>query len=78
MGGHAANADLAFQNIPGISHFHLAFIIDGQHRPIVRDLGSTGGTKVTYNGEEGERLSNFDWLLEGPSGKHGGWITVEP
>ena len=35
--------------------------------PIARDLGSTGGTKVTYNREKGDRLSNFDWPLLGPS-----------
>lgn len=66
VGGHALNADLALQNIPGISKFHLAFTFDDQYRLIVRDLGSTGGTKVTYNREEGQRRSKFDWLLSGP------------
>lgn len=65
--GCAPNVDLAFQNLPGISKFHLAFTFDDQNRPIARDLGSTGGTKVIYNGEEGERLSRFDWPLQGPS-----------
>ena len=65
--GHALNANLVFQNIPGISKFHFAFTFDDQYRPIVRDLGSTGGTKVTYNGENGQRRSKFDWLLQGPS-----------
>ncbi|MCJ1424194.1 hypothetical protein MMC29_002081 [Sticta canariensis] len=67
VAGLAAHADLTIQKIPGISTFHLAFTFDDQYRPIVRDLGSTGGTKVTYNEEEAERLSNFDWLLQGPS-----------
>ena len=68
VGGCAANhADLAFQDIPGISKYHFAITFDDQNRPIVRDLGSKGGTKITYNGEEGERLSNFEWSLEGPS-----------
>lgn len=67
VGGCAANADLAFQDIPGISKYHFAITFDDQNRPIVRDLGSKGGTKVTYNEEKGERLSNFEWSLEGPS-----------
>ena len=67
VGGCAANADLAFQDIPGISKYHFAITFDDQNRPIVRDLGSKGGTKVNYNEEKGERLSNFEWSLEGPS-----------
>ncbi|KAL8725456.1 MAG: hypothetical protein Q9166_007350 [cf. Caloplaca sp. 2 TL-2023] len=65
--GCAPNVDLVFQDLPGISKFHLAFTFNDQNRPIARDLGSTGGTKVTYNGEEGERMSKFDWPLQGPS-----------
>ncbi|KAK2596800.1 hypothetical protein QQS21_006129 [Conoideocrella luteorostrata] len=67
VGGCVANADLSFQDIPGISKYHFAITIDDQDRSIARDLGSRGRTKVTYNEEEGERLSNFDWPPEGPS-----------
>lgn len=67
VAGCAANTDLTFQNIPGISKFHLAFTFDDMNIPIARDLGSTGGTMVTYNGEQRERLSNYDWPLIGPS-----------
>lgn len=68
VGGCAESADLTFQNIPGVSKFHLAFTFDDKTNiPIARDLGSKGGTKVIYNGEQGERLSNFDWPLIGPS-----------
>ena len=66
VGGHAPNTDFAFQNIPGISNFHFALTFDDQYRPIVRDLGSTGGMKVIYDGEEAQRRSKFDWLLQGP------------
>lgn len=65
--GCAAASDLIFQGIAGISKFHLAFTFDDQNIPIAKDLGSTGGTKVTYNEEKGQRLSNFDWSLIGPS-----------
>ena len=67
VGGCAINADLSLQDIPGVSKYHFAITFDEQNRPILRDLGSAGGTKVTYNGEEGQRLSNFDWPLVGPS-----------
>ncbi|KAK3336820.1 kinase-like domain-containing protein [Cercophora scortea] len=67
VGGCAENAELAIQDIPGVSKFHLAFTFDDRNMPIARDLGSKGGTKVTYNGEPGERLSDFDWPLIGPS-----------
>lgn len=68
VGGCAGHVDLVFPNIPGVSKIHLAFTFDDKtNMPIARDLGSTGGTKVTYNGEPGERLSGFDWPLIGPS-----------
>ena len=60
VGGCAVNADLVLQDLPGVSRYHFSITFDEQSRPIARDLGSTGGTKVTYNGEEGQRLSNFD------------------
>lgn len=65
--GCAANTDLIFQDISGISKFHLAFTFDDRNIPIARDLGSTSGTKVAYDEEEGERFSNFDWSLVGSS-----------
>ncbi|KAI8955287.1 kinase-like domain-containing protein [Xylaria longipes] len=67
VAGRSPEADITIKEGTDISTFHLAFTFDEQNRPIVRDLGSTGGTKLTYNGEEGERRSNFDWLLQGPS-----------
>jgi len=74
VGGRADSADLTFQDMDGISRSHLAFTFDDQtNAPVVRDLGSLYGTMVTYDGEQGTRLSNFDWPLIGPSiakGKH--------
>ncbi|KAL5120487.1 hypothetical protein ACEQ8H_001505 [Pleosporales sp. CAS-2024a] len=67
VGGRAENVDLSFPDIPGVSAFHLAFTFDDQNRPIARDLGSRGGTKVTYKSEPGHRRSSFDWPLLGPS-----------
>ncbi|KAF2023510.1 kinase-like protein, partial [Setomelanomma holmii] len=67
VGGCGANVDLAFPSMAGISAFHLAFTFDMKNRPIIRDLGSKGGTKVTYSGEKAERMSTFDWPLLGLS-----------
>lgn len=61
VGGHAANVDLVFQDISGISNFHLAFTFDDQYRLIARDLGSTGGTKITYEGESAGLTSTGCW-----------------
>ncbi|KAL8678787.1 MAG: hypothetical protein Q9186_004897 [Xanthomendoza sp. 1 TL-2023] len=65
--GCAANNHLRIPNIRGVSRYHAAITFDDKNRPILRDLGSKGGTKVTYTGEEGQRLFNFEWPLEGPS-----------
>ena len=64
--GCASDADIAIQPWPGISRFHLALTFDDDGWPIARDLGSSGGTVITYDGEKGERLSNFPWQLRGP------------
>lgn len=66
VAGCAPNVDLPFEKQPGISRFHLAFTFDDKDRPIARDLGSLCGTRVIYDGEEGKRRSNFDYLLQGP------------
>ncbi len=67
VSGCAVNVDFPLQDILGVSKYHFAITFDEQNRPIARDLGSTGGTKVTYNEEKRQRLSNFDWPLVGPS-----------
>lgn len=65
--GCADDVDLALLKGRGISRHHLAFTSDDQNRPIARDLGSSCGTGVVYNGVSSNRRSNFDWLLQGPS-----------
>lgn len=67
VGGCAPSADFVLQSMPGVSKYHFALTFNEENRPILRDLGSTGGTKVTYDGEERQRLSNFDWPLRSPS-----------
>lgn len=66
LAGCAENADLALPQQDGISWSHFAFTFDDQNRPVVRDLGSSYGTRVIYNGEDTPPRSNFDWLLQRP------------
>ena len=64
------NADIVIQPWPGISRSHLALTFDEKGWPIARDLGSSGGTIVTYDEEKGRRRSNFLWQLRGPEILH--------
>ena len=67
VGGRAIDVDFSLPAQPGVSKYHFAITFDDQNLPIIRDLGSRYGTQVTYDEEKGERLSNFDWPLVGPS-----------
>lgn len=66
VAGSNRDADLILEDEKGVSGFHFAFTFDDQNRPIVRDLGSTFGTRVSYDGEDELPRKNFDWLLQGP------------
>ncbi|KAI0143499.1 hypothetical protein GGR57DRAFT_508090 [Xylariaceae sp. FL1272] len=49
-------------------HFALTYknsFDDGCYRLIVRDLGSTHGTAVTYNNKGRKLRSKFDWIIDG-------------
>ncbi|KAK3935962.1 hypothetical protein QBC46DRAFT_346060 [Diplogelasinospora grovesii] len=57
-------------SMKGISRRYFALTYkkkfpDGYHRLIVRDLGSTYGTIVTYDKKGDEPRSNFDWIIDG-------------
>lgn len=73
ISGRADGTDLVLPSLKGISKYHFSFTFDEKtNMPIVRDIGSSYGTKVTYDGEQGEQLSNSDWPLPGPNfeGRH--------
>ncbi|TQW01764.1 protein kinase [Cordyceps javanica] len=54
--------------MPKISNVHFAITFDCKTlKPVIKDLGSTCGTLVTFDGEPGMPLSNFEWQLVGPS-----------
>lgn len=63
-------SDIVLPDDKHISRRHFALTYnnkfdDGRYRLIVRDLGSTCGTIVTYDNEGGELRSNFDWTIDG-------------
>ncbi|ATY59333.1 protein kinase [Cordyceps militaris] len=65
--GTAQSADLALPDIPRVSKVHIAITFDCKtNKPVIRDLGSTCGTVVTFDGKQATPLSNFQWQLIGP------------
>jgi serine/threonine-protein kinase Chk2 len=70
FGTSKATSDVVLPGWPGISRNHFALTYkntfrDGKYRLVVRDLGSTSGTVVTYDRRGGERRSKFDWAVSG-------------
>lgn len=63
--GWASDADIIVPKRPGISRYHAALTFDKENRLIIRDLGSTCGTRVTYDKEEVERGYKVDWIVGG-------------
>ncbi|OAR01256.1 hypothetical protein LLEC1_07404 [Akanthomyces lecanii] len=63
--GEADSVDLALPDMPKISRVHLAITFDEKtNRPVIRDLGSTCGTVVTFDGERGTSLSNYECIAK--------------
>ncbi|KAI1421201.1 hypothetical protein F5Y12DRAFT_768956 [Xylaria sp. FL1777] len=70
FGKDPGTSDIVLPTIGQISRRHFALTYknsfdDGFPRLIVRDLGSTCGTIVTYNDKGGILKSNFDWIIDG-------------
>ena len=62
--------DVVLPNIACISRRHIALTYknqfeDGFYRLVVRDLGSTYGTVVKYDGKGNQRRRGFDWIVDG-------------
>ncbi|KAL8310410.1 hypothetical protein RB597_010310 [Gaeumannomyces tritici] len=63
--GWHSKCDIVLTKSKGVSRYHFAFLFDDQNRLVVRDLGSTTGTSVTYNGRCEERRVDFSWIVGG-------------
>lgn len=66
VAGRSPHADLVLPKLPGVSWYHFALTFDEEKCLIVKDLGSTVGTRVIYDGEEGQRGHGVDWSARGP------------
>lgn len=85
FGTDPVTCDVVLPRKRGVSARHCALTFERDfedchhhYRPVLRDLGSTHGTAVTYDGEGGLRQRNFRWILGGhpvPDGSR--HITVE-
>lgn len=63
--GWDSKCDVVLPWMQGISFHHFALKFDDHYRPIVKDLGSLGGTEITYDkGGKGKR-SDFVWIVGG-------------
>ncbi|KAL8895382.1 MAG: hypothetical protein Q9207_008197 [Kuettlingeria erythrocarpa] len=67
VAGRNPEADLFLGDIKGVSWNHFALTFDDQNCLIVRDLHSTVGTRVIYDGEDWQQGRGVDWSARGPS-----------
>ncbi|KAG5801991.1 hypothetical protein H9Q74_012917 [Fusarium xylarioides] len=62
--GSNPNCDVVLR-AKGVSNIHFSLTFDGSNRPLIKDLRSSMGTQVTYDGGgEGVR-SDFCWIVGG-------------
>ncbi len=66
VAGRHPPADLMMPKIKGVSGFHFALTFDEQKELVVKDLDSLVGTRVIYDGEEGQRGHGVAWSARGP------------
>ena len=74
FGTDPTKCDIVLPMKKGVSSRHCALTFEKNfqdchhYRLVLRDLGSTTGTAVAYDGEGGERRTNFRWILSGHEG----------
>lgn len=68
VAGRCPSSDIVIPNVKGSSWYHFALTFDHDNRFIVRDLGSTVGTRMLYGSlsEDAKRGFNVDFSAEGP------------
>ncbi|KAK4243398.1 kinase-like domain-containing protein [Corynascus novoguineensis] len=64
--GRDRNSDVVLEcGIQSLSAHHFALTFDEHYRPIIKDLGSSNGTEVTYDKQGEGRRSDFVWIIGG-------------
>ncbi|KAI0868386.1 kinase-like domain-containing protein [Hypoxylon argillaceum] len=68
VAGRSEKADIVLDDAPGVSWYHFTLTFDLQSFLIVRDLNSTNGTCVIYDGEDSQGACGVgvDWSACGP------------
>ena len=67
VAGRSPQADLVLPNLKNVSWYHFALTFDEEMYLVVKDLDSMVGTRVIYDGEEGQRGHGIAWSAHGPS-----------
>lgn len=67
MAGRSPLANIALPKLKGVSWFHFTVTFDEHFYLMVKDLNSTVGTRVIYDGEEGQQGHGVAWSARGPS-----------
>ncbi|TWU71290.1 hypothetical protein ED733_001624 [Metarhizium rileyi] len=68
--GCSRQCDVILPNFKGLSNYHFSLTFDEQNRFIVQDLGSGGGTEVTYDNKGQGTRHKFSWILGGDGNAH--------
>ena len=67
VAGRCPDSYIVLPKLKGISWFHFTLTFNEENRLVVRDLGSTGGTRVLYGTEEDSaRGFSMDFSAHGP------------
>jgi serine/threonine-protein kinase Chk2 len=59
------DCDIVLPQLSSISVRHFALTFDEQYRPIVKDLQTSNGTEVRYDGQGQGRRRGFAWIVGG-------------
>ena len=61
--GKNPNCDIVLPNSNGISNRHFALTFDDAGHVVVKDLGSSFGTQITYGNQGAGYRSRFQWIV---------------
>lgn len=65
IAGWDPKADIRLPKYTGVSFHHFSLTFNEEYQPVVRDLGSSIGTSITYGKQDTEPRVSFDWIVGG-------------
>lgn len=63
--GWNPKADIVLPRVPGVSFRHFYLTFNDDYYFIVKDVGSTAGTSVIYDTEDGGSRTHTEWIIAG-------------